>query len=92
MQPSSLGKATQRAIAAAAEGDLESVGRALADREAAITTATPRERAGALEDGETIGRLLAELKRNLVVEHNRLEQLRSGFARDVRSAAIDLTA
>ena len=87
--------ATQRAIAAAGHGDLDLVGRALADREAAITAATPQEQARALQDGETLGRLLAEIKRNIVAEHSRLEQLRSAFgtsARNRGTASINLQA
>jgi hypothetical protein len=77
---------------AAGTGDLDAVARALADREAAMPGATPSERARALEAGETIARLLTELKRNMVVEHNRLEQLRSAFAKKRSSQAINLQA
>jgi hypothetical protein len=92
MPQASLGDATRRAIVAAAEGDLEEVGRALADRAAAMATATPQERADALEEGETIGRLIAELKRNIVAEHSRLEQVRAGFAKQSKAPAIDVKA
>ena len=79
MPSPNLIEATQRALAAAASGDLSALGRALNDRAAAIPHATPAEQKRALGDGETVGRLLTELKRNLVSEHNRLEQLRSTF-------------
>jgi hypothetical protein len=92
MIASSLGELTRSAIAAAREGDLDALGRALNDRAAAIPFATPQERARAIEDGETIGRLLAETKRNLAAKYNRLEQLRSGFAAERPSNGIDLKA
>jgi hypothetical protein len=86
----SLSEATRRAIAAADAGDLDAVGYALVDREAAMATAPPAERAAALAEGETIGRLLADIKRNIVLQHNRLEQVREGFASDSHSASIDV--
>ena len=80
-----LSESTRRAIAAASHGDLDAVGRALGDREAAMAAASPLERAHALQDGETLGRVLTEIKRNIVAEHSRLEQLRSTFASSTRN-------
>ena len=88
----SLGQATINAIAAAGSADLEALGRALAERESLIGAADPVEQANALSDGETIARLLTELRRNLVAEHNRLEQLRSGFAHSNESPRVNLQA
>jgi len=85
LSESALSESTQRAIAAAGKGDLDAVGRALADREAAMAAASPLERARALQDGETLGRVLAEIKRNIVAETSRLEQLRSTFANSARN-------
>ena len=76
----SLCEITQRALAAAEAGDLEGLGQALADREAAIATATPEQQAAALADGATLGLRLAEMKHSLAAEHGRLEQVREGFA------------
>jgi hypothetical protein len=86
----SLDEATRRAIAAADAGDLDAVGQALMEREAAIATASPAERAAAFDDGEIIGWLLADIKRNTVRQHNRLEQVREGFARNCGSTSIDV--
>lgn len=85
LSESALSESTQRAIAAAGLGDLEAVGRALTDREAAMAAASPLERARALQDGETLGRVLAEIKRNIVAETSRLEQLRSTLANSARN-------
>lgn len=85
-----LSNATRRAVAAADAGDLDAVAQALGDREAAISTATPAERAAALDEGETIGRLLTDIKRNIAVEHNRLEQVREGFASDRAASFLDV--
>ena len=87
-----LGEATRCAIEAAAVGDLDAVARALADREAAMPGATAWERARALEDGEIIARLLIELKRNMVIEHNRLGQVRSAFTKSRPPGTINLRA
>ena len=93
-----LRDATQRAMAAARQGDLEAVRRALADRQIAIAAAAPWKPADALtlveiiKDGVALGRLLTELKRNIVTKHNRLEQLRSLLARNGAAAAINLEA
>jgi hypothetical protein len=86
----SLAEATRRALAAADAADLEALSQALVEREAAMATAPPADRAAALDAGETIGRLLADIKRNIVVRHNRLEQVREGFAAHARSALIDV--
>lgn len=85
LSEAALSESTQRAIAAAGLGDLEAVGRALTDREAAMAAASPLERARALQDGETLGRVLAEIKRNIVAETSRLEQLRSTLANSARN-------
>lgn len=71
---------TRRALVAADAGDLEGLGRALADREAFIATASPEQQAAALADGAILGLRLAEIKLNLAAEHGRLEQVRAGFA------------
>ncbi len=92
MSQPSLAEATQRAIAAARHGDLEAVRRALADRQLAIAAAAPQERADALRDGVAIGRLLTDLKRDIVAQHNRLEQLRSAFAKGGAPSAVNLEA
>ena len=76
----SLGESTRRALAAAYAGDLEDLGHALRDREAAMATAPPGEQAAALADGAILGLRLTEIKLNLAVEHGRLEQVREGFA------------
>ena|SRR6266566_8830403 len=85
-----LSDATRRAVAAADAGDLDAVAQALGDREAAISTATPADWAAALDEGETIGRLLTDIKRNIAVEHNRLEQVREGFASDRAASFLDV--
>src|SRR5438105_12964641 len=85
-----LSDATRRAVAAADAGDLDAVAQALGDRAAAISTATPTEQAAAFDDGETIGRLLTDIKRNIAVEHNRLEQVREGFASDRAPSFLDV--
>jgi hypothetical protein len=79
-------------MAAARQGDMEAVRRALADRHLAIAAAAPQERADALRDGVAIGRLLTDLKRDIVARHNRLEQLRSVLARSGAPAALNLEA
>jgi hypothetical protein len=92
MPSPNLIEATQLALAAAACGDLQALGRALDDRSAAIPYATPAEQERALADGETVGRLLTELKRNLVSEHGRLEQLRSTFAQSRGGTVVNFHA
>lgn len=76
----SVCETTRRALLAAEAGDLEDLGRALADREAAIATASPEQQAAALADGALLGLRLAEMKLKLVAEHGRLEQVREGLA------------
>ncbi len=88
----SLGEATRRAVAAAGAGDFDALSIALAARAAAIATASPAEQAEALAAGETIGRLLTEIRRDTVSAHNRLEQLRSAFARRDGQPLINLRA
>ncbi len=88
----SLRQATRRALSAARQGDLDAVRRALTDRQLAIADAAPQERADALRDGVAIGRLLTELKCNIVAKHNRLEQLRSLLAKSGAAGAINLEA
>ena len=90
--PLSLGQATIDAIASAGAGDLEALSRALADRDSAMANATEVEMADAVAAGETIGRLLAELRRNLVLEQNRLEQFRLGFAQGGINRRVNLQA
>src|SRR5258708_39089734 len=85
-----LSNATRRAVAAADAGDLDAVAQALGDREAAISTATPAEQAAALDEGETIGRLLTDLKSTIAVEHNRLEQVREAFASDRAASFLNV--
>ena len=75
----SLHEIARRGLITADAGDLEELGRALADREAAIATASPEQQAAALADGAILGVRLAEIKRNLVSEHGRLEQVREGL-------------
>jgi hypothetical protein len=90
--------ATRRAMAAARRGDLDAVRGALADRRLAIAAAAPWKPADALtlveiiKDGVTIGRLLTDCKRNIVIRHNRLEQLRSLLAKNGAPGAINFEA
>ena len=88
--PFSLREATGLAVTAADAGDLDALAQALVDREAAIASASPAERTIALDDGETITRLLTDIKRTIVAEHNRLEQVREGFLRKRAALSIDL--
>ena len=85
-----LSEATRRALVAADAGDLDAMAEALVDREAALASATPAEQTAALDEGETIGRLLTEIKRNIVAGHGRLQQVREGFARGRAASSIDV--
>jgi hypothetical protein len=86
----SLREATARALEAAAAGDLNKLAQALKARESAIEKASPSEQAAALKVGEAIARLLTDVKQSVVAEHNRLEQIRQGFARYRAGSGVDL--
>ncbi len=85
----SLAEATRCARAAAHAGDLNSLARALADREAALLNSTSAEQATALLHGDDIARLLTEIKRTIVAEHSHLQQLREGFASARAASSIE---
>jgi hypothetical protein len=74
-----LKEATRRALAAAQMGDLHALGQALADREAAMPDASPAGQASSFEDGQTIGLILTQRKREIAAEHARLEHVREGL-------------
>ena len=81
---------TRRALAALDAGDLESLGQALARREAAIAEASVEERIEGLAEGAALAGRLAEMKREIAAAHNRLEQVREGFAAVRGSSCIDV--
>ena len=91
-QPNALLDATRRALHAAAAGDLDALGAALAARQAAVETARATERAAALREGEAIRPLLAAIRRRIGDHHRRLDQIKTGLARTgaPNAAAIDL--
>lgn len=89
-----LMEATRQALDAAAAGDLEALGIALAVRRAALEDATVSERVAAFKEGEAIQFLLKGVKRRIGEQHRRLEQIKIGLARTAapRAAKIDLRA
>lgn len=86
--------ATRQGLVAAACGDLDALAEALAAREAAWEAAPVSERAAALKGGESIQLLLVEIKRRIVDQQRRLDQIKTGLARTgaPNAVAIDLRA
>jgi hypothetical protein len=93
-QPNALMDATRQALHAAAAGDLEALGAALAARQAAWEAAPASERAAAWNEGEAIRPLLVTIKRRIGDHCRRLDQIKTGLARTgaPNAAAIDLRA
>jgi hypothetical protein len=84
-----LEEITRRALDAVENSDLESLSAILKERQALLGNITA-ESVAAYELGEAMRGALSDLKKQIVAEHGRLEQLRRGFGEPEHVTHIQL--